>query len=277
MHGRKVDGRDGWRPRLVALDVDGTVVVAGGSPHARVCDAVRRAVDAGACVVLATGRSTVEIRPLLEELCLPRGFAVCSNGAVTARYPPIEVVDAVTFDARAIVTTILDQVPTARVAIEEPDHGYLVTERFPDGELLGPQREAHIDQLLARPVTRVVVREPGSSVQDFMALVERLQLRGVSYAVGYRAWLDIGPQSVSKGSTLAKVAGRLGLGAEDCLAIGDGRNDVEMLLWAHRGVAMGQSPTEVRRIADDVTAAVEQHGAAMELERWFGPTRGVDR
>ena len=53
------------------------------------------------------------------------------------------------------------------------------------------------------------------------------------------------------------------------LAIGDGRNDVEMLQWAGRGVAMGQAPLEVQEAADDVTATVLEDGVAHELDRWF--------
>jgi hydroxymethylpyrimidine pyrophosphatase-like HAD family hydrolase len=53
------------------------------------------------------------------------------------------------------------------------------------------------------------------------------------------------------------------------LAIGDGRNDVEMLRWAGRGVAMGQAVEEVRAAADAVTATVQDDGVAVELARWF--------
>ena len=53
------------------------------------------------------------------------------------------------------------------------------------------------------------------------------------------------------------------------LAIGDGRNDVDMLRWAGRGVAMGQAPLEVQRAADDVTRTVQDDGVAYELSRWF--------
>ncbi len=53
------------------------------------------------------------------------------------------------------------------------------------------------------------------------------------------------------------------------LAIGDGRNDIEMLRWAGRGVAMGQAPAEVKAAADAVTLPVEEDGAAVEIRRWF--------
>ena len=74
---------------------------------------------------------------------------------------------------------------------------------------------------------------------------------------------------VSKASGLEYVARELGVDAADVLAIGDGRNDIEMLQWAGRGVAMGQSVDEVKAAADHVTDDVTVDGAARELERWF--------
>ncbi|HNM96838.1 MAG TPA: HAD hydrolase family protein, partial [Marmoricola sp.] len=56
----------------------------------------------------------------------------------------------------------------------------------------------------------------------------------------------------------------------DALAIGDGRNDQEMLAWAGRGVAMGQAIDEVKQAADAVTDSVYDDGVAIELRRWFG-------
>jgi hydroxymethylpyrimidine pyrophosphatase-like HAD family hydrolase len=81
--------------------------------------------------------------------------------------------------------------------------------------------------------------------------------------------LDIAPEGVSKASALADIAGELGVRRQDVLAIGDGRNDIEMLSWAGRGVAMGQAPLEVQEAADDVTETVENDGVAVELARWF--------
>jgi hydroxymethylpyrimidine pyrophosphatase-like HAD family hydrolase len=75
---------------------------------------------------------------------------------------------------------------------------------------------------------------------------------------------------VSKASGLARVAEELGVDRADVLAIGDGRNDIEMLRWAGRGVAMGQAVEEVKEAADGVTAPVQDDGVAVELERWFG-------
>ena len=70
-------------------------------------------------------------------------------------------------------------------------------------------------------------------------------------------------------SGLLWVCAELGVDAADVLAIGDGRNDIEMLTWAGRGVAMGQGPQVVREIADHVTGRVDEDGAAEELRRWL--------
>ena len=74
---------------------------------------------------------------------------------------------------------------------------------------------------------------------------------------------------MTKGTAVAQLAVELGVAVDQCLAIGDGRNDVEMLAWAGRGVAMGQAVEEVHAAADASTETVFDDGAAVELERWF--------
>ncbi len=82
--------------------------------------------------------------------------------------------------------------------------------------------------------------------------------------------LDIAPAGVNKASALAGLATSMGIQAADVLAMGDGRNDVEMLTWAGRGVALGDAAPEVQATADHVTARFDQGGTAIELDRWFG-------
>ncbi len=74
---------------------------------------------------------------------------------------------------------------------------------------------------------------------------------------------------MSKASALEVVRERLGVDAGDTAAVGDGRNDLEMLRWATCGVAMGQAPAEVQDAADEVTGAFEDDGLADVLTRWF--------
>jgi HAD superfamily hydrolase (TIGR01484 family) len=270
-----------WRPKLVALDIDGTLLkwVEGvGTTYEQVSppvyDAVHRVFDAGAHVVLASGRSPYGMNRVADLLDLHPGvgerlWVVASNGAVVFRYPPLEVVHEETFDAAPAVAAILEQRPRALVAVEERGVGYRVNRPFPEGELTGESTITEVADLVAVPVSRVIIRDPEATADDFVALAERLGLQGTDYVVGWTAWLDLAPVGVNKASGLAYVAHELGVEAADVLAIGDGRNDIEMLQWAGRGVAMGQSIEVVREAADAVTSTVYDEGAAVELDRWF--------
>lgn len=258
-----------FTPRLVALDIDGTLVDEFEHVTETVVDAVAAAVDAGVHVVLSTGRSVFGISRIIDLLGLEDGHCVASNGAVTFTYSPVEVTNTVTFDARRAVEMVLEHVPDALVAVEVVGGGYRINRHFPAGEITGEMWIQSIDELVSEPVTRVIIRDPESSAEDFVELADRVGLHGTNYFVGYTAWLDIAPEGVSKASALAEVAAVLGIKQSDVLAIGDGRNDLEMLSWAGRGVAMGQAPPEVMAAADDVTGTLHEDGAALELARWF--------
>jgi HAD superfamily hydrolase (TIGR01484 family) len=272
---------DNWQPRLVALDIDGTLlkwVDGSGQSYEQISpevyDAVHAAVDAGAHIVLASGRSPHGMDKIADLLDLPREGAdrlwvVASNGAVIFRYPPLEVVHEETFDARDAVRMVLKEHPDALVAVEERGVGYRVSRPFPEGELSGEMIETDVEEIIAGPVSRVIIRDPSASADDFVAMAARLGLQGTDYVVGWTAWLDLAPVGVSKASGLDRVSRELGLSSADTLAIGDGRNDVEMLEWAARGVAMGQAVQEVHDAADVTTESVYDEGVAVELRRWF--------
>jgi hydroxymethylpyrimidine pyrophosphatase-like HAD family hydrolase len=259
-------------PGLVALDIDGTLVDEADSVSPAVRAAVRSVVEAGVPLVLATGRAVYGVQRVIADLQLTDGLVVASNGAVVFSYPPVEVLSTVTFDARPAVEAVLEQVPEALVAVEVIGDGYRINRPFPDGEITGQMWVESVDSLVSEPVTRVIIRDPQSSAADFVRLAESLGLHGTNYFVGYTAWLDLAPEGVSKASGLQIVTERLGVEPADVLAIGDGRNDVEMLSWAGRGVAMGQAPAEVRAVADAVTGSLVDDGAAAELARWFPPS-----
>jgi HAD superfamily hydrolase (TIGR01484 family) len=272
-----------WAPGIVALDIDGTLlrwVEGEGQTYEQVpqatYDAVHRALAAGCHVVLASGRSPHGMTRIADLLGLPatdadRLWVVASNGAVVFRYPPLEVVHEETFDARPAVHAVLAEHPQALVAVEERGVGYRVNRPFPPGELSGELIETEVAEMVAQHVSRVIIRDPDATVEEFVALAARLGLHGTDYVVGWTAWLDLSPVGVSKASGLAMVAEELGVAQADVLAIGDGRNDIEMLRWAGRGVAMGQAVEEVREAADDVTASVFDDGVALELGRYFRP------
>jgi hydroxymethylpyrimidine pyrophosphatase-like HAD family hydrolase len=259
------------RTLLVGLDVDGTIVDHDERLSDRVREAVQRVAKSGAHVVVATGRSLHGTLPVLQRLGLDEGYVVCSNGAATVRLDSsresgYQVVSVHTFDPSSVATALREHLPAGLFAVEVLGRGFKVTAPFPDGELTGELEVVPFDELFSEPVLRVVVRSPEHTSDEFTALVDAVGLHGVAYSVGWTAWLDLAPDGVTKASALEEVRLRLDVAAADTVAVGDGRNDVEMLRWAGRGVAMGNAPAEVRRAADEVTGPVSADGLADVLE-----------
>ncbi|HET6151409.1 MAG TPA: HAD family hydrolase [Marmoricola sp.] len=275
----------GWVPRLVALDIDGTLLIpdlengfASEVMTEPVASAVLDAARSGAIIVLASGRAPLSmagvadrlgLTDLVAEIAGTRLHIVASNGSVIVQHPPLEVVHEVRFDASEAVRTVLEHVPGAAVAVEEHGVGYRVNRLFPPGELDGEMIICEIEEMISTQVSRVIIRDPDSTSEDFVNLARQLGLHGTNYFIGWTAWLDLAPEGVSKASGLEWVCRELGVDAAEVLAIGDGRNDIEMLTWAGRGVAMGQGPQVVKDAADHVTGTVQEDGAATELRRWF--------
>src|SRR5450759_2457778 len=260
---------------LIAIDLDGTMLSRDGLMSPAVRQGVRAVADAGVDVVIATGRAIRSTMPIVDYLGLEHGFVVCSNGAVTLELDPAEpdgyrILEVVTFDPGPALEMLRGSWPDAEVAVEEVGGGCKVSGPFHDGELVGEVRVIPWAELSASPATRVTFRSPTGTAQDFLELVERIGLHSVNYAVGFTAWLDINPEGVSKASALELVRRRLGVEPSQTTAVGDQRNDLEMLHWAARSVAMGNAPDEVKAVADDVTLDVDHDGLVPVLKSLLG-------
>ena len=269
-----VSGPCGWvgvmTKKLVCLDVDGTIVDHDGHLHEPVRAAVRAVLDAGHHVVIATGRSRAATLPVARSLGIGAGFMVCSNGGVTLRLDPeleegYEVTDLRTFDPRSVLTQLRHRLPSAKYALELPDGTFRSTERFQDMSFGVAAEGVTFEELMDTTAVRLVVFSTDSSAEEFGRAVEGIGLSGVTYSVGWTAWLDVAAAGVTKASGLEALRTVLKVAPEDTVAVGDGRNDIEMLRWAGRGVAMGQAVEEVVAAADEVTGHVDEHGLATVL------------
>jgi len=260
---------------LIALDIDGTVILEDESLSPGVVDAVEHAHRAGHEVMVATGRSWEGTRGILRVLGIAPEFAVCSNGAVVLKRIEADELryerwHVETFDPRQVLEQLRDHLPDARYMVELADGQRLYTEPLEDWNLTRARRVT-FEELAAHPVCRVVVVSPDQGEQDFVELVSRIGLNHVSYAVGWTAWLDIAPLGVDKSTGLERVRTALGIDPEHVLVMGDGRNDVGMFRWAlengGRAVAMAQGPQEVRDAAGETTTSVQAGGVAAVLRR----------
>ncbi|HEV7168566.1 MAG TPA: HAD family hydrolase [Micrococcaceae bacterium] len=259
------DQRNNGTKHLIALDVDGTLVDHDGHMTEAVRETARDVVDAGHQVIIATGRSLRALLPVIEQIGLERGYGVCSNGGVILRLDPAlewgyEVLRRETFNPRPALTALRDRLPGARYALEDAQGNFLSTERFQDRSFGIEARGVDFHHLLDTEAVRVVVNSSDSSTEDFAAAISTCGLQGVTYSVGWTAWLDIAAAGVTKASALEKLRVRLGWDRSRTVAVGDGSNDIEMLAWAARGVAMGQAAQEVRAAANEVTASVYDDG-----------------
>lgn len=259
-------------PWLVALDVDGTVMHEDETIDPAVVEAVASARDRGHLVTLATGRSWATTMPVLAHLGLEPDFVVCANGAITMGRDDAEPsgyarVHVETFDPTPVLERIRGFLPAGKFMVELPDGFRMYTEGMSDWNLENA-REVLFDELLDQRATRVVVTSLEHDLDEFLALVDRMGLHHVSYAIGWTAWLDIAPDGVNKATALERVRGWLDLPIDRVLAVGDGRNDIEMFAWAGAGgraVAMGQAPDEVKAAAGEVTGSIHEAGLAATL------------
>lgn len=260
-------------PWLVALDIDGTTLHEDGTISDAVIRQVRRVADAGHEIMFATGRSAAATLPVLDRLEITPRFVVCSNGAITLHRDPDAPMGyrrewIETFDPSDVLLSIRSHLKTARYAVED-EHGYYrYTERFPDATIGIDSEHVDFDELLLHAATRVVVVSPDHDMEDFLEVVEKMGLNRVSYAIGWTAWLDIAPDGVNKATAMERVRAEFGIPRSRVMAVGDGRNDIDMLLWAGaegRGVAMGQSPDDVLESASELTVSVHDDGLAVVL------------
>ena len=252
---------------MVAVDVDGTILRPdGASPRVR--QAYRDLVEAGATVVIATGRGVNSVRPVLGYLESQRGWSVCSNGAVLARWEPraetdVEVLVEHHFDPSSAISSLEASVPGILLGVEVTLGGFLVSQSFPMGELSEAGVVSSVEDLRATSTPKLVGRAPWMGREEFTERIDASDLgREHEYAVGWTSWVDVGPQGRTKATGLAELAQRLDIPREGTVAVGDGTNDIAMLGWAHHGVAMGGATPEVRVHADAVTGPVEHDGAA---------------
>lgn len=259
---------------LIGLDVDGTLVDHDGAMSDPMRAALRQAAR-DHHVVIATGRSIGATLPIVEAAGIERGYAVCSNGAVTVEMDPEleaghRVMATRTFQPGHALATLREVAPDAHYAVEMPGGSFHATPGFQDASFGVRAKETNLDELMVLEAVRVVVHVPDLTPQEFSKVVAESGVHGVEYAIGWTAWLDMAAPGVSKATALEEIREHLGIEQSRTVAVGDGFNDTEMLQWAGVGIAMGQAPQGVKDVADTETATVYDDGTVLVLEGLSG-------
>ena len=262
-------------PKLVALDVDGTLADPEGVIRPRTLAAVAAVRAAGAEVVVATGRPWRIAERTIGEIG-GAGWAVCSNGSMAVRLEPHEVIRNVFLPdpmPRQTVVALREALPGIRFAFEfefgaKSEPGW--QERLPPGVPIGRYVDDILTLLDGRrgPVRKVIAfhDDYDHRIIDLAALLAGHV--GDDYQVGASGlpFAEVGMSGVNKSVALAEICDRLGIGAADVLAFGDEVNDAEMLAWAGTGVAMGNATEPARAAADLVVESNADDGVARHLE-----------
>lgn len=267
-------------PRLVATDVDGTLLGPDDEVPARATAVIGRLVAAGVGFVLVTGRPPRWIPPVLAQLGLGR-FAVCANGAVLYDAVEDRVIwsQALAADALAeLAAAVAEVLPTSGLAVErvgagafdDPTSGFVAEPAYRHAWPDSDNHIAHRSELVSAPAVKMLVRCAELSSDAMVAALEPVVGDAADLTFSHpRGLVELSSPGVTKATGLAEVAQRLGVTATDVVAFGDMPNDLEMLRWAGHGVAMGNAHPALLEIADEVTASNGEDGLALVLERWF--------
>lgn len=268
------------RPRLIATDLDGTLLRDDKSVSPRTVAALAAAEEAGVEVFFVTGRPA-RWMDVVSDHVHGHGLAICGNGAAVVdlhggpgAHRFVKVRELPRKNALDAVRLLREAAPGTVYAVEQT-FGFNQEPAYPKLHMEAPDTLAPAEDLLApdshtagEPVLKILAYHPELDPDAFLTLAR--------LAVGDRAnvtrsspsaLLEISGPDVSKASTLALCCAERGISHEEVVAFGDMPNDVEMLTWAGRSYAMGNAHPDVIAAASGRTVANNDDGVAVVIER----------
>lgn len=274
----------GLAPRLVVSDVDGTLINSADRVPQRLRDVIARLDSEGVAMALATGRPARWIFTVLDQLSV-RPVCVCANGAVLYDSASDTIIKAHTLGSPEMNTIVA----TAREAMAE--HGgisvaveragasaydlinelFLVTPQYVHAWDTKEHGVVEEEEALNHPATKLLLRSDVLESRQMFDIIRPVipeDLAHVTFSVS-GGLLEVAAPGVNKSLGVSLLAEMHGVAQSDVICFGDMPNDIEMLQWAGRGVAMGNARPEVKNVADFVTETNENAGVADVLEWWF--------
>ncbi|MCX5369413.1 HAD hydrolase family protein [Streptomyces sp. NBC_00015] len=267
-------------PRLIATDLDGTLLRDDKSVSPRTVAALAAAEEAGIEVFFVTGRPA-RWMDVVSEHVHGHGLAICGNGAAVVdlhggpgAHRFVKVRELARENALDAVRLLREAAPGTMYAIEQT-YGFYQEPEYPKMHMEIPDTLAPAERLLApdapgagEPVLKILAFHPTIDPDAFLALA-RLAIgdRANVTRSSPSALLEISGPEVSKASTLALCCAERGISHEEVVAFGDMPNDVEMLTWAGRSYAMGNAHPDVLAAASGQTVANNEDGVAVVIEQ----------
>ncbi len=279
--------------RIVALDLDGTLLDSQKRLSDRSRAALAHAAEAGALIVPTTGRFFGMMPPAVRDLPFVR-YAITINGAqVYDRATDTAIVrEEIPLDAALAIMEILDRHDVVydcyrqnwgwmTAALQDKAADYATDDHYlrmiREFRKPVPELKAHLRATAADgDVQKVMLfarRGDSAAAQDELAAIVRevaAAFPDVKITSSTANNLEINSAAAHKGRALARFADHLGLSLANCAAFGDGMNDFTMVEAAGLGVAMANAAPEVKRVAKLVTRSNDDDGVARVLEAIFG-------
>jgi len=249
--------------RLVATDLDGTLLRDDGTVSPRTDAALRRVGDRGVVVVLVTGRPPRIVRDRLGAWLASAGrhiheVVICANGALV--WDPVR--DEVIRDrplAAEIANRIVDEVRASLPGLQHSVEAGADWFHKPAGP-----------DPVTRPVSKLLLHDPGGRLDDVLAHALAAAGGEAEATVSGASWVEVTAAGATKAAALAEVADDLRIDPAEAVAFGDMPNDLPMLAWAGHSVAVANAHASVLAAADEVTASNQDDGVALVLERLAG-------
>lgn len=255
------------RPRVIATDLDGTLLRSDGSLSARTREAIAAAEAVGITTVFVTARPPRWLDSLADAVG-PHGTALCGNGAfvydvttrtVTEQYPLDD------FLLRELLTDLRHAVPDIAFAVERAD-GFGREETFVD-KFSDEYAVGDLPRISSTSVGKLLARSPGTEGLEFVDRVaEILDGRAELGYSGAFGLAEITAPGVTKAAGLQRWCAARGVGAHEVWAFGDMPNDLPMLRWAGTSFAVGNAHTDVLAIAQNLCPSNDDDGVAHTLE-----------
>ncbi|MEU8826190.1 HAD family hydrolase [Streptomyces sp. NPDC048636] len=259
--------------RLIATDLDGTLLGPDHTVSARTRAALTAATSAGAAHIVVTGRTVPVARHILDDLGY-QGLAVCSQGAQLYHAGEHRLLTSVTLD-RKVAVLALEKIeaevgPLAVAAARDGLDGEVL---FGPGYRMGYDMEltsvTDPDEFWTAPLSKLYIQHPRLD-DDALADAALIAAGGlVGVTVAGTGLVELLPLGLTKATGLSLAARRLKATAADTIAFGDMPNDIPMLEWARHGVAMANAHDGLKAVADEIAASNAEDGIAVVLERLF--------
>jgi Cof subfamily protein (haloacid dehalogenase superfamily) len=263
----------GRRPKLIGTDLDGTIVANYGFISERTKIAFTSANAAGIHIYFVTGRPIRWMTEIKENFNF--GLGICGNGAMLYDFLNEKILEEWLFSVEAQLETVKrlrKVIPPVTFAVE-------VNQQFAREKKYVPRWDIgadnvgveQIEEAITAPALKILARcQNGEFSSDEMLALASKELAGiatVTHSNSTDSLLEISADGVSKGATLAKMAARHGLTADDCVTFGDNPNDFSMLTWASRSWAMADGHPDLMQHAKYQTDAHQEDGVAKVIER----------